>query len=286
MQLVKFAEGPGQASRVGVLEGESVRPLRGTGELTPILAAASPEEEVRRRLGTGRAIPLVDVRLLPPVDRQEVWAAGVTYLRSRVAREQESESAAHFYDKVYTADRPELFFKATAGRVVGPGGPVCIRSDSEWSVPEPELGLVLDDTLRLVGLTIGNDMSARDIEGRNPLYLPQAKVYERSCSLGPSITLRSALAAIDDLTISLTIERDGRAAFAEETSTARMARSFDDLIDWLGRENTYPDGVVLLTGTGIVPPDDFTLRPGDLVRIAIDGLGTLENPVAATTPAR
>ncbi len=203
----------------------------------------------------------------------------MTYERSKVARQGESEQGGSFYDLVYRAQRPELFFKATPSRVVGPGQPVRARRDTRWCVPEPELALVLSPALRLVGFTIGNDVSARDIEGENPLYLPQAKVYDASCALGPVITLASAMPPVSTLAIRLEIERDGAIAFEGETSVARMARSLDDLIDWLGRDNLFPQGVILLTGTGIVPPDAFGLRPGDLVRITIDGIGTLSNPV-------
>jgi 2-dehydro-3-deoxy-D-arabinonate dehydratase len=228
---------------------------------------------------TAHAVALSDVALLPPVDEQEIWAAGVTYLRSKKAREDESAGAARFYDLVYTAPRPELFFKATPARVVGPGQRIRVRADSRWSVPEPELAVVVAPDLRIVGYTIGNDMSARDIEGENPLYLPQAKVYKQSCAIGPCVTLATALPPRDQVGIRLRIERGGATAFAGETSLARMARPLEDLVDWLGRENEFPNGVILLTGTGIVPPDEFTLQAGDVVSIAIDGVGELVNPV-------
>jgi len=208
-----------------------------------------------------------------------VWAAGVTYKRSREARERESAGAARFYDLVYAAARPELFLKATPNRVVGPGGRVHIRRDSRWSVPEPELALVLSPRLKLVGYTIGNDMSARDIEGENPLYLPQAKVYDHSCALGPVITLPGAMPPLDRVTIRLTIDRRGGLVFDGSTSPAQMARGLDDLVAWLGRDNSFPHGVILLTGTGVVPPDDFALAPGDLVTIEITGIGRLTNLV-------
>ena len=216
---------------------------------------------------------------MPPLDQQEVWAAGVTYKRSREARERESAGAARFYDLVYTAARPELFFKATARRVVGPGAFVRIRQDARWSVPEPELALVVSPTLKIVGYTIGNDMSSRDIEGENPLYLPQAKVYDGSCAIGPAITLTGGLPPLDQTTIRLVIERDGQTVFDGNTTLAAMARSFDDLVSWLGRDNSFPDGVILLTGTGIVPPDHFTLARGDRIAIDIAGIGTLVNVV-------
>jgi 2-dehydro-3-deoxy-D-arabinonate dehydratase len=203
----------------------------------------------------------------------------VTYKRSEEARKRESTGAAQFYDLVYKAPRPELFFKATSHRVVGPGARVHIRKDSKWSVPEPELALVLNPKLQLVGYTLGNDMSARDIEGENPLYLPQAKVYDHCCALGPLITLADAIANPQHITIRLSIIRRGEPVFEGQTSVAQMARSFADLIGWLGRENSFPHGVILLTGTGIVPPDDFTLQPGDLINIDATGIGRLTNVV-------
>jgi 2-dehydro-3-deoxy-D-arabinonate dehydratase len=221
--------------------------------------------------------PLSDLKLLAPIDQQEIWAAGVTYKRSREARERESVGAARFYDLVYSAARPELFFKATPHRVVGPGEPVRVRQDSRWSVPEPELALVLSPELKIVGFTIGNDMSARDIEGENPLYLPQAKVYDQCCALGPVITLAQAMSPLDQVSIRLSIQRHHSQVFEGSTSLAAMARAFDDLIQWLGRDNSFPQGAVLLTGTGIVPPDNFTLASGDLISIEISGIGRLEN---------
>jgi len=193
--------------------------------------------------------------LLAPIDRQEVWAAGVTYLRSREARERESEEA-DVYSRVYDAPRPEIFFKATPHRVAGPYAPVCVRSDSGWSVPEPELALVLNSDLQLVGYTIGNDMSARDIEGANPLYLPQAKVYTGCCALGPTIVLATE---VPPLEIECAIRRSEEVVFEGRISTDQFKRSYAELIEYLGRDNSFPEGVVLLTGTGIVPPDDFTL---------------------------
>ncbi len=219
-------------------------------------------------------------RFLPPLDFHEVWAAGVTYLRSSQARQEESEGAARFYDLVYKAPRPELFFKATPSRVTSPGQPVRFRADSKWSVPEPELALVINPQMKIVGATIGNDMSSRDIEGENPLYLPQAKVYKGACSLGPSIYLIKDPSDLADLGITLSIVRAGAEVFRGETRTSKIARPLTDLVDWLGRENEFPDGVILLTGTGIVPPDNFTLAHGDIVRIEIDEIGVLENPVA------
>ena len=214
--------------------------------------------------------------MLAPVDEQEVWAAGVTYERSRDERMAES-SEASVYDRVYAAERPEVFFKSTAARVVGPGQPVGIRADSDWDVPEPELALVFTSSGELFGWTVGNDMSSRSIEGENPLYLPQAKVYEAACALGPAIVPVWAARAPFD--IRLTIERGGAEAFAGSTSTAAITRTAEDLSDWLFAAMPFPSGVVLLTGTGVVPPESFTLAAGDVVRVTIDGLGTLENPV-------
>jgi 2-dehydro-3-deoxy-D-arabinonate dehydratase len=262
--------------RVGVVEGEQVRFLA-PRSLDDVLHADNPATVARALLGDAPPVPLADVTLLAPVERQEVWAAGVTYKRSREARERESVGAARFYDLVYSADRPELFFKATAARVVGPGQRVRVRRDSRWSVPEPELALVVSPKLRVVGYTVGNDMSARDIEGENPLYLPQAKVYDGSCALGPVITLAEAMPPAEQVAIRLTIERGGRVVFDGSTSLSAMKRGFEDLVSWLGRDNTFPNGAVLLTGTGVVPPDDFTLAAGDAIHIDVTGIGRLSN---------
>lgn len=224
-------------------------------------------------------VPEEEVTFLAPVDQQEVWAAGVTYKRSQTARMEESESAASHYDKVYSADRPELFFKSTPERIVPPGEPVRVRRDSRWSVPEPELALIISPELKLVGFTIGNDMSARDIEGENPLYLPQAKVYNQCCSLGPCVLIPDSPLDRAATQIVLTIYRDGQEVFRGDTNVDQLNRSFDDLISWLGREYDLPNGAILLTGTGIVPPDEFTLEDGDAVSIEVTGIGTLSNPV-------
>ena len=218
--------------------------------------------------------------LLPPIESQEVWAAGVTYYRSRGARMEESKDAGggDFYDRVYTAPRPELFFKSTASRTVGAGGKVRIRKDAKWSVPEPELTLVINPQGKLIGYTIGNDMSSRDIEGENPLYLPQAKVYDGSCALGPAILVTSTPLA-KSTEIMLEIVREERCAFAGCVKLSELKRNPTTLIEYLFRDNVFPRGVFLMTGTGIVPPNDFTLKPGDLVRITIDPIGSLENIV-------
>ena len=219
-------------------------------------------------------------QLLAPIGSQEVWAAGVTYLRSRAARIAESKDAGggDFYDRVYSAERPELFFKCLPHKVVGPNSPVGLRSDAHWSVPEPEVALVINPRGEIVGYTIGNDMSSRDIEGVNPLYLPQAKVYDRSCALGPGILVTKEPLPTSTR-IVLEIERDGSIAFSGETNLAQMKRSPQELVEYLYRDQTFRHGAVLLTGTGIVPPDSFTLKKGDIVRISIDGIGVLINPV-------
>jgi 2-dehydro-3-deoxy-D-arabinonate dehydratase len=214
----------------------------------------------------------------PLMTGQEVWAAGVTYESSKFARMAESEGGGDFYAKVYVADRPELFFKATPNRAVGPNDAVRIRADSQWNVPEPELAALVAANGQILGYTIGNDMSSRDIEGENPLYLPQAKVYRASCALGPVIVPAENLDP-QNLPIRLTITRGGATAFAGETNTARMRRTVADIAQWLFRENEFPQGVFVLTGTGIVPPDDFTLQPGDEIAITIEGIGTLRNTV-------
>jgi 2-dehydro-3-deoxy-D-arabinonate dehydratase len=223
---------------------------------------------------------LEEFEVQAPIGSQEVWAAGVTYYRSRDARMEEAKSAGggDFYDRVYRAERPELFFKSTASRVVGVGGKVAIRQDAKWSVPEPELTLLVSPRGKILGYTIGNDMSSRDIEGENPLYLPQAKVYHRSCALGPGI-LVSPEPLPSSTEIRLEILRRGETAFAASTTLASIKRDFSTLVEYLYRDNVFPNGCFLLTGTGIVPPDSFTLDLGDEIRIAIDGIGTLVNSV-------
>ena len=219
--------------------------------------------------------------LLAPIVSQEVWAAGVTYYRSRDARMEESRdgAGADFYARVYEAERPELFFKSSPHRVVGPGGAVRLRADSRWNVPEPELTLAVNSAGRIFGVTVGNDMSSRDIEGENPLYLPQAKVYDGSCALGPGILLGDPPGA--DTTIRLEIARGGGVAFAGETTLAQLKRRPAELVSYLFRDNSFPNGVFLMTGTGIVPGADFTLAAGDEIRIEIAGVGLLVNTVAA-----
>jgi 2-dehydro-3-deoxy-D-arabinonate dehydratase len=224
------------------------------------------------------AVPPEDP-LLPPVEpAQEVWASGVTYEMSREARMAES-GEADVYEKVYDAERPELFFKALGHRVVGDGGTVRVREDSRWNVPEPELVLLLNGRMEIVGYTAGDDVSSRDIEGENPLYLPQAKIYDGSCALGPGIVLPAAPDDLREVRIGLRVQRGTTVAFEGETSTSRMRRSFEELARYLGRELSLPNGAFLMTGTGIVPPDDFTLAPGDVVEISVGDL-VLINEVA------
>jgi 2-dehydro-3-deoxy-D-arabinonate dehydratase len=229
------------------------------------------------------ARPATEPFLLAPIDSQEAWAAGVTYKRSQEARKVEA-GGADFYDRIYASERPEIFLKATRSRTVGPGGEVGIRSDSRWNVPEPELALVLNRHLDIVGFTIGNDMSSRDIEGENPLYLPQAKVYDRCLGLGPYIVTADDVPDPLNLDVRLRIIRAGNVAFEGSTSTARLNRSLSELCEYLGRCNSYPAGAILLTGTGVVPPDEFTLAPDDVVVIGIEGIGELTN-VVTTVPA-
>jgi 2-dehydro-3-deoxy-D-arabinonate dehydratase len=282
MRVAKI-ELPGGEQRVAVLVENGVYILAWSDSfrnLTDLLHSESPVELVESLFDSNATlIAAPQVRMLAPLDDQEVWAAGVTYKRSQVARMEESETGASHYDRVYTAPRPELFFKANARRVAGPGQPVRIRRDTKWSVPEPELALVISPLGKLVGFTVGNDMSARDIEGENPLYLPQAKLYSGCCALGPCIFIPEQPLDRAATRITLVIQRNASEVFRGETNLDQMKRTFDDLIDWLFRDNSFPEGVILLTGTGIVPPNEFTLEAGDLVSIEITGIGTLTNPV-------
>mgnify|MGYP006140199559 FL=1 len=216
---------------------------------------------------------------LPPIENQEIWAAGVTYMRSRSARMEESEQSGgdHFYDLVYDAQRPELFFKSTGLRARGHLAPVRIRQDSAWNVPEPELTLAINSEGHIFGYTIGNDMSSRSIEGENPLYLPQAKIYRGSCAIGPCLVVGNTLTP--ETKISITITRQSKVEFQGDTSVSQLKRSFDELAEYLYRENEFPCGAYLMTGTGIVPDAGFTLQSGDHIQIQIAGLGVLENEV-------
>ncbi len=234
--------------------------------------------EVKKR---ERAVDISSAKILAPIASQEVWAAGVTYYRSRSARMEESKSVGggDFYDRVYSAERPELFFKATASRVVGTGENVRIRRDSKWNVPEPELTLLINNRGQIIGHTVGNDMSSRDIEGENPLYLPQAKVYQGSCALGPGVLI-SPEPLPSSTPIRIEIVRNSAIAFSGATTLAELKRAPTSLVEYLFRDNTFPFGTFLMTGTGVVPPDTFTLAGGDRIRITIDPIGTLENAVA------
>lgn len=282
MKLAKYLLPTADAPAVGIVDETQVTPLElaagGFHTLGELLATADPRAAAAA-LPTGSPVALGDVQWLPPIDQQEVWAAGVTYKRSQTARMEESEAAASCYDRVYTADRPEIFFKATPNRVRGQGQPLRIRRDSTWNVPEPEITLVINPSLQIVGLTVGNDMSSRDIEGDNPLYLPQAKCYDACAGLGPWITLLNPLPPVDQIGVELKINRGQQVVFAGQTTAAEMARQFEDLVDWLGRDNVFPHGVFLMTGTGIVPDSDFTLQAGDVVHITVDQVGTLSNPI-------
>lgn len=289
IRLCRFAQHPdtlpAAPNRVAVgalLADQTVADLTGAGwtSVADVLNTPSPAEAIGQALKQTLPLqPLAEVRLLPPVDCQEVWAAGVTYLRSKVARMEESAFSASAYDRVYEAARPELFFKAQPEKVVAAGEAVGVRRDSRWTVPEPELALVLNSRGEVVGYTIGNDMSARDIEGENLLYLSQAKIYERSCALGPWIVLDVDETTARSWSIGVRVRRGGTEVFAGQTEVNRLKRSFSELATWLFHSNAFPRGAVLLTGTGVVPPDDFSLRAGDEVEIEVSGIGKLLNPV-------
>jgi 2-dehydro-3-deoxy-D-arabinonate dehydratase len=264
----------------GVLieENDKYYPLRNSWDE---LVSSSDAPALARSAIRGEPVNFDPVNALPPIVSQDVWAAGVTYYRSRDARMRESEDAGggDFYARVYDAQRPELFFKATGRRVVGTGAQVRIRSDAQWSVAEPELTLLINPAGQVIGYTVGNDMSSRDIEGENPLYLPQAKVYNGSCALGPGVLLSSEPLP-KTTSISIEIQRQGKKVFTGSTTLNELKRDPKELASYLYRDNTFPDGAFLMTGTGIIPPDEFTLASGDEIRISIDGIGTLRNQVA------
>ncbi len=265
----RFVEHEGHAYHIGGMTWDALLAHEDMARcLRAVVDGEAPSDEFR------------EAELLAPIGSQEVWAAGVTYYRSRGARMEESKDAGggDFYDRVYSAERPELFFKSTASRTVGSGGKVRIRKDAYWSVPEPELTLVVNPLAKIIGYTIGNDMSSRDIEGENPLYLPQAKVYDGSCALGPGILVTSE-ALPDSTEIALEIRRGEQVAFEGKTTLAELKRDPQQLVEYLFRDNTFPNGCYLMTGTGIVPPSEFTLATGDVVRITIEPIGTLENEV-------
>ncbi len=270
--------------RIGLVgERGRLRDLSGAGlkNLTQLLEDQNPLHQLRSLASESLdELHIGDVRVLAPVEKQEVWAVGVTYLRSKTARMEESDFSASAYDKVYDAPRPELFFKSMPEKVVGLGDKVGIRRDAKWNVPEPELALVLNSRGEIVGYTIGNDMSSRDIEGENLLYLPQAKIYDRSCALGPYIEIAASEEEARSWKIEIQISRgEGNVVFCGDTSIGRIKRTFRELAEYLFRSQTFPHGAVLLTGTGVVPGDDFTLQPGDVIRIDVDGIGSLENSV-------
>ncbi|MGB0582600.1 MAG: fumarylacetoacetate hydrolase family protein [Limisphaerales bacterium] len=276
LRLCRFRSG--DSVGVGLLEGDSVRRLSFTG-LAEILNADSPSDSVINLAKAAPTLALGDVEILSPADHQEIWAAGVTYLRSKTARMEESDFSASAYDRVYDADRPEIFFKSLAEKTVPNGGPVGIRKDGKWNVPEPELALVTNATGEIVGYTIGNDMSSRDIEGENLLYLPQAKVYQYSCALGPTIVIGPSEEEARQWEIGIKIDRGGEEVFSGQTSISQIKRSFDELAEYLHRSQDFPHGAILLTGTGVVPPDEFTLAVGDRISIHISGIGELVNDV-------
>ncbi len=284
MPLGRFTSREDSTPRLGLIDGDRIVPLSTPGGPDTLDAAMQLSgAELQRLLSDASSaaadgLPLTDITLLPPIDKQEVWACGVTYLRSRDARMEES-TQKDVYDLVYEAERPELFLKATPSRVCGPEQAIAIRGDSTWDVPEPELVLVINSRGETIGYTVGNDVSSRSIEGENPLYLPQAKVYSACAALGPWITLTSELPDPGQLAIQLVIERDGNLHFDGETSTGQISRPLDELVSYLHRFNEFPHGVFLMTGTGIIPPPEFTLEDGDQVSITIDRIGTLSNPV-------
>lgn len=254
--------------------------IAGVNSLTSLLESENPLQQLDAL--SQRDLPrfsLDQIRLLSPVERQEVWAAGVTYLRSRTARMEESNFSANAYDRVYSAQRPEIFFKSIPEKVVGPEESVGIREDAKWNVPEPELALVINSRGIIVGYSIANDMSSRDIEGENLLYLPQAKIYTRSCAVGPCIVVGPTETTARTWTIGLQIYRGGKIVFEGQTSVNQIKRPFEEMVSYLKRSQIFPYGAVLLSGTGIVPADNFTLQPDDTIRIEVNGIGVLKNTV-------
>jgi 2-dehydro-3-deoxy-D-arabinonate dehydratase len=278
MPLWRVRTAEGERLARGALAGGPTELLPASTTLDGLLSAGAGALAEAASSGAGDGPVPAGTTVLAPVGGQEVWAAGVTYATSRTARNEES-GGHDYYNLVYDADRPELFFKAAPGRARGPGGLIGVRSDSGWDVPEPELALVCDAHGEIAGFTIGNDVSSRSIEGENPLYLPQAKVYRGSCALGPCIVPVGEAPAPQEMEIRLTIERDGDAVFEGSTQVALLHRTPAELVDWLFRAQEFAAGVVLLTGTSVVPDKEFTLRGSDVVRIAITGLGELVNTV-------
>lgn len=279
MRIIRYLDAADRPAAGVANDDGRVRPLPVPSLADLLTAPLADIRAVVESAATATPLPGDPPRILAPVDgRTEVWASGVTYQRSREARVEESGDG-DVYTRVYDAVRPELFFKSVAWRAVGDGDPIGVRADSDSNTPEPELALVLNAAAELVGLTICDDVSSRTIEGENPLYLPQAKVYTASCALGPGIRPIWELGDPTDLTISCTITRDGAPVWSARTSTAKLHRRLDDLIEHLYRALAFPYGAILSTGTGIVPGLDLSLSDGDVVRIEIDGIGTLTNPV-------
>lgn len=280
MKLCRFLAAQREI-RVGMINSDNrVLDLTeaGVSSLTPLLEAPDAMNRVQALVHTEMTSHALDqVQLLCPVERQQVWAAGVTYQRSKKARMEESSFSANAYDRVYEAPRPELFFKSLPENVMGPGDPVGIRQDARWTVPEPELVLVLNSRGEIAGFTMGNDMSSRDIEGENLLYLPQAKIYSRSCAVGPCIVIGADEAEARKWIIRLQILRKGQVCFAGETCVDQIKRPFREMADYLCRSQSFSHGAMLLTGTGIVPEENFSLQSEDSIRIEIDGIGILEN---------
>jgi 2-dehydro-3-deoxy-D-arabinonate dehydratase len=282
MKICRFTH-QDQRVRIGLASNDSavidLTPA-GVSQMLQLLEDENPVH-LLSRLAPERLprVAMSEIRLCAPVEQQEIWAAGVTYLRSKTARMEESDFSATAYDRVYAAERPELFFKSLAAKVVPAGEPIGIRRDAKWSVPEPELALVLNSRRKLVGFTIGNDMSSRDIEGENLLYLPQAKIYDRSCALGPWILLGSSESVAREWNIRIEIKRGEQPVFQGQTTVGQIKRSFDELARFLFASQAFPHGAVLLTGTGIVPPDSFTLQANDIVEIEIPAIGRIRNSV-------
>ena len=280
MHIARYRRHDSPAARVGLLRNGRLLELDGVPSLGALWSM--PLERMRETVSAARG-PEIDpgrVELLAPVDgRTEVWACGVTYEISRQARRAESEHAADVYQRVYDAERPELFFKSAAWRVAGPGQPIAVRTDSDVTVPEPEVALIVNAAGQIAGVTACNDVSSRSIEGQNPLYLPQAKTYLGACALGPMIRPVWEVPDPYALGIEMTISRSGAAVWAGSASTAQLHRRLEDLVSWLFHSDVHPEGAVLSTGTCLVPPAPFTLRPGDAVRISVTEIGVLDNPV-------